>query len=103
MQNNASLHAAKYTKQILHEADVSVIFWPVFSPDLNSIESLWDLLKNWIADNYIMKNLKKYEIIRETVYRDWLAIRKNQLNHLIDSMFARCKAVIVADEKQTKY
>ncbi len=42
-------------------------------------------------------------MIQETVHQDWLAIRKNQLNHLINSMFARCKAVIVADEKQTKY
>ncbi len=40
MQNNASSHVAKYTKQILHKADVFVIFWPVFSSDLNSIKSL---------------------------------------------------------------
>ncbi len=103
MQDNASPHAAKYTKQILHEAGVSVIFWPAYSPDLNPIESLWDLLKDWIAENYIMEDLKKYEVIREAVHRGWLAIRKDQLDHLIDSMPARCEAVIVANGKETKY
>ncbi len=50
-----------------------------------------------------MKDLKKYEVIREAVHRGWLAIRKDQLDHLIDSMPARCQAVIAADGKQTKY
>ena len=40
MQDNASEHAAASTIQDLNERNVLSIFWPAYSSDLNSIETL---------------------------------------------------------------
>ena len=45
-------HAAGDTKQDLAERGIIVIFWPPFSPDLNPIERVWHIMKNYIQDNY---------------------------------------------------
>jgi transposase len=103
MQDNAFSHGSKATKAALQEQGVTACFWPAFSPDLNPIESLWDLLKNWIADNYVMEDLKDYKVLRKALIEAWNSITKEQLDHLINSMQKRCQAVITANDRQTKY
>ena len=103
MQNNASSHAAKWTREVLGKLGISPLFWLAFSPDLNPIEVLWDIIKNSISYNYIMEDLKNYDVLRKALNEAWAAIGKNQLNYLIDSMPARCEAVIAANSRLTKY
>ena len=103
MQDNASPHVAKYTREVLSKMGVKTVFWPAFSPDLNPIESLWDLMKDWIATNYIMEDLKVYSTLRKAVTEAWAAIGKDLLDHLIALMPQRCQAVIDANGMQTKY
>jgi len=103
MQNNASSHGSKATRSVLQDLGIPASFWPAFLPDLNPIESLWDLLKNWIAYNYVMEDLKDYKVLRKALIEAWNAITKEQLDHLINSMHERCQAVIAAEGKETKY
>lgn len=103
MQNNAFLHGSKVIRAALQEQGVTACPWPAFSSDLNLIKSFWDLIKDWIAYNYVMKDLKDYKVLRKALTEAWNAITKAQLNHLIDSMPARCEAVIAANSKKTKY
>lgn len=103
MQDNASSHGSKATKAVLQDIGIPACFWPAYSPDLNPIESLWDILKNWIAYNYIMEDLKDYNVLRKALIEAWKAITQDQLDYLINSMHARCEAVIAANGKQTKY
>ena len=103
MQDNASAHKATYTREILRKLGVSLIFWPAFSPDLNPIESLWDIIKNWITYHYIMEDLKNPKTLRKALNEAWAAIERNQLDYLVDSMPARCEAVITANGGPTKY
>jgi len=103
MQDNATPHASAATRAAIKAAGVTKIFWPAYSPDLNLIKSLWDVIKNWIADNYVIKDLKNYKVLRKAVTKAWASIGKAQLDDLINSMHDRCEAVIAADGKQTKY
>jgi len=103
MQDNASSHGSKATRAALQKQGVTACPWPAFSPDLNPIESLWDLIKDWIAYNYVMEDLKDYKVLRKALTEAWNAITKAQLDHLIDSMPARREAVIAANGKKTKY
>ncbi len=48
MQNNAFEHAAKYTREELENKDICIIDWFSYSSDLNLIEAVWNIMKNWI-------------------------------------------------------
>jgi len=78
-------------------------FWPAFLPNLNPIKLFWDLFKNWIAYNYVIKDLKDYKVLRKALKKAWNAITKKQLDYLFNSMHERCQAVIAANNKKTKY
>ncbi len=103
MQNNAFEHAVKYTREKLKDKDIRVIAWPSYSPDLNLIEAVWNIMKNWIQKHYDDQNKLFYNTLRTAVKEAWDAVTSEQLDELINSMSARCQAVINADEKHIKY
>ena len=103
MHDNASGHATPLTVEELENRGVATIFWPAFSPDLNPIEYVWDFMKDWIQQHYDDKNKLSYDRLHQAVKEAWNAITTNQLDDLIDSMSARCQAVIDAHGGHTKF
>lgn len=102
MQDNARGHSARYTKAELEERGIQMMEWPPCSPDLNPIETVWDWIKDWIQEQYDEKKLT-YDQLRKAVIDAWNAVPNDFLNQLIDDMPNRCKAVIDADGKHTRY
>ena len=79
-----------------------MIEWPPYSPDLNPIETVWDWMKDWIDERYEDKKLN-YNQLRAAVSDAWNAVPNDFLDQLIEDMPKRCKAVIKADGKYTRY
>ena len=101
MQNGAPGHAVGETREELRERGIIVIFWPPFSPDLNPIERVWHIMKNYLQDHY-PENMG-YDQLRAAVKDAWDKVGSFEFQELINSMKARCQAVIDAEGRSTKY
>lgn len=103
MQDNVPRHAARRMQEELQERGIYVIFWPPFSPDLNPIEAVWDIMKDWIQENYGDQEKLSYDTLRQAVKEAWDAVTPEHLDELINSIPYRYQAVIDADGRYTKY
>ncbi len=101
MQDGAPGHSAQYTKDKLNALGITLIWWPAYSPDLNPIESVWNWMKDWLAEHYPEKMNK--DQLRRALLAAWKAVPDAYLDSLIDSMPRRCQAVINANGRFTKY
>jgi hypothetical protein len=103
MQDNAPGHAAYDTLEELRNRGIRIIDWPPYSPDLNPIEAVWGIMKDWIQQNYGDQDKLSYDRQRMAVREAWGSVLSEQLGELIDSMKDRCQAVIDADGRYTRY
>jgi transposase len=67
MQDHAPGHAAKLILAEFKKRKIRLIPWPPFSPDLNPIETVWNLIKNWIQEHYPGWDKLSYKVFREAV------------------------------------
>ena len=101
MQDNAPSHKAAQTLQEFGERGISPIEWPPYSPDLNPIENVWNLMKNYIQAKYPDLGggrQRSQDQLREIVKEAWdQAVNEHDLEVLIDSMPRRMRAVFDAN------
>ena len=107
MQDNAISHSAGRTKRELSERSIIPLEWPSFSPDLNQIEHVWNMMKNYIQYKYpdvIERGRRTEEETRLIVREAWdRAVNEDDLRNLVDSMPQRIKAVYDAGGGHVKY
>jgi hypothetical protein len=103
MQDGAPGHKSGATYAELESRGIKVILWPAFSPDLNPIEMCWDWMKDYIEDKWGLEETPSYDKLRRYVKEAWEALPDSFWQELLDSMPARCQAVIDANGMHTKY
>ncbi len=98
-QDLAPAHTAKGTKSWFTDHGVTVLDWPANSPDLNSIENLWGIVKRKMRDTRPNNADDPKAAIKAT----WASIPPQQCHKLITSMPRGIEAVIKAKGAPTKY
>ena len=75
MQDGAPGHCAAETIEDLHQRGITILKWPPYSPDLNPIETLWNIMKNWIQHKYgHIDTISSYTRLRAIIIEAWEAI-----------------------------
>ncbi len=98
-QDSAPAHTAKSTKSWLNDHGVGVLDWSGNSPDLNSTENLWGIVKRKMRN----KRPKNADELKATVKETWASIPPQQCHKRITSIPRRINAVIKAKGAPTKY
>ena len=106
MHDNAPCHKAYSKIEALLEVGITPIRWPLYSPNLNLIESSWNILKNYIQVN--SPEINGVRLVRSASLRILLgaacdSIHSEELSSLVGSMHERYVAVEKADGGHTKY
>jgi transposase len=81
---------------------ITPMFWPANSPDLNPIENIWDLMKDYIQEKY-PKVYRSYPRLKIAIKEAWESITLAIIPELIRTMGDRCIDIIVANGRHTKY
>ncbi|KAI0993289.1 hypothetical protein K3495_g14895 [Podosphaera aphanis] len=107
MQDNAPPHkAARTSDGRFQKRAIAQIEWPPFSPDLNPIEAVWNLIKNYIQFHYpdLGEGRQRTQDDLRIINKEaWDNVSTDDLMKLIETMSARCQAVLDADGGHTKF
>ncbi len=96
--DNDPKHTSKMTTALLKKLSVKVMDWPSMSPDLNSIEHLWGILK-WKVERKVSNIHQLCDVIME----EWKRTPVATCEALVNSMPKRVKAVLENNGGHTKY
>ncbi|GBM63541.1 Transposable element Tcb2 transposase [Araneus ventricosus] len=101
MDDNARPHRANIVDECLQSEDITRMDWPAYSPDLNPIEHVWDMLGRRIAARQPPPTCLPE--LRRELLDEWCNIPQDQIDNLILSMPRRCKACIASSGRHTPY
>ncbi|GFW76358.1 transposable element Tc3 transposase [Trichonephila clavipes] len=99
--DNARPHRANIVDECLQSEDITRMDWPAYSPDLNPIEHVWDMLGRRIAARQPLSTCLPE--LRRALLDEWCNIPQDQIDNLILSMPRRCKACIASSRRHTPY
>ncbi|GFT37930.1 transposable element Tcb1 transposase [Trichonephila clavipes] len=101
MDDNARPHRANIVDECLQSEDITRIDWPAYSPNLNPIEHLWDILGRRISAHQPPPTCLPE--LRRALLDEWCNIPQDQIDNLILNMPRRCKACIASSGRHTPY
>ncbi|GFY35324.1 transposable element Tcb2 transposase [Trichonephila clavipes] len=99
--DNARPHRARLVENMLEAETIQRMEWPAFSPDLNPIEHVWDMLgRRTAARPRPPATVRDLEI---ALLEEWNSIPQSLIDNLIASMANRCAAVLAVRGDHTPY
>ncbi|GFX85522.1 transposable element Tcb1 transposase [Trichonephila clavipes] len=101
MDDNARPHRANIVDECLQSEDITRMDCPTYSPDLNPIEHVWDMLGRRIAARRPPPTCLPE--LRRELPDEKCNIPQDQIDNLILSMPRRCKAYIASSGRHTPY
>ncbi|GMS92226.1 hypothetical protein PENTCL1PPCAC_14401, partial [Pristionchus entomophagus] len=95
VQDNAQCHVSDSTRSYLEKENIEILDWCSESPDLNPVEMVWALLKQWLQTNN-NKGTTLQEL--EDKIREWWSTKMNKAlcRNLILRMQSQMKKVVEA-------
>ncbi|KAG2468420.1 TCB1 transposase, partial [Polypterus senegalus] len=97
--DNDPTHIAKATQEFIKAKKWKILEWPSQSPDLNTIDHAFHLLKTKLQTE---RPTNKQQL-KATAVKAWQSIKKKETQHLVMSMSSRLQAVIASKRFSTKY
>ncbi|GFX27294.1 transposable element Tc1 transposase [Trichonephila clavipes] len=101
MDDHARPPRANIVDECLQSEDITRMDWLAYSPDLNPIEHVWDMLGRRIVAR--QPPLTCLLELRRALLDEWCNIPQDQIDNLILSIPRRCKACIALSESHTPY
>ncbi|GFU35882.1 transposable element Tc3 transposase [Trichonephila clavipes] len=102
MDDNARPQRANIIEdECLQSEDITRMDWPAYSPDLNPLEHVWDMLGRRIATHQPPSTCLQ-ELWRKLL-DEWCNIPQDLIDNLILSMLRHCKACIASSRGHTPY
>ncbi|GFX11254.1 transposable element Tc3 transposase [Trichonephila clavipes] len=93
MDDNARPHRANIVDECLQSEDITRMDWPAYSPDLNPIEHVWDMLGRRIAAHQPPPTcLPK---LQRALLDEWCNIPQDQIDNLTLSMPRRLLELVI--------
>ncbi|GFW13810.1 transposable element Tc3 transposase [Trichonephila clavipes] len=101
MDDNARPHRANIVDECLQSEDITRMDWLAYSPDLNPIEHMWNMLGRRIAARQPPPICLPE--LRRALLDEWCNIPQDQIYNLILSIPMCCKACIASSWRHTPY
>ncbi|GFW31468.1 transposable element Tcb1 transposase [Trichonephila clavipes] len=101
MDDNTRPHRANNVDEFLQLEGITRMDWPAYSPVLNPIEHVWDILGRRIVAR--QPPLTCLLELRRALLDEWCNILQDQIDNLILSMPRHCEACIASSGRHTPY
>ncbi|GFX00555.1 transposable element Tcb2 transposase [Trichonephila clavipes] len=101
MDDNVRPHRANIVDECLQLEDITRMDWPVYSPDLNPIKHVSNILGRRIAARQPSPTCLPE--LQRTLLDEWCNIPQDHIDNFILSMPWRCKACIASSGRHTPH
>ncbi|GFW01106.1 transposable element Tcb1 transposase [Trichonephila clavipes] len=101
MNDNARPHRADIVDECLQSEDITPMDRSAYSPDLNPIEYVCNMLGRRIAARQPPPT--RLPELRRALLDEWCNISQDQIDNLILSIPRRCKVCIASSGRHTPY
>ena len=103
-QDNTRHHVTRVVTDFITQQDIPTLSWPAVSPDLSSIEHVWDEMERRCLTMHRLQNQPAtLARLRQALVQIWNDISQAFFNHLVSSMRCRCQVCVNTNGGHTRY